>query len=142
MKRDHRPHTIRFWDRVEITPSCWLWIGQLDRDGYGRFRILGTSILAHRWSYEQAHGPIPPGKQLDHLCRVRRCVNPSHLEPVDPAENTRRGQPATKTHCINGHEFTPENTYMRTATSGGRRGCRTCNREQARRYRQRNVGAA
>lgn len=137
MKGDRRPLAIRFRGLVEMTPSCWLWTGQLDRYGYGRFRIYGGSVLAHRWSFEQVLGPIPPGKQLDHLCRVRHCVNPSHLEVVAPEENTRRSWPATKTHCVKGHEFTPENTYLRARSGEGRRDCRTCIRERARRYKQR-----
>jgi hypothetical protein len=70
---------------------CWIW--QLDHsyDGYGRKWLGSRRVHAHRWTYEQHVGPIPEGLQLDHLCRVRNCVNPDHLEPVTPRENTRRG---------------------------------------------------
>jgi hypothetical protein len=80
--------------------------------------------------------------QLDHLCRVPPCVNPEHLEPVTPAVNTQRGEPATKTHCKNGHEYTPENTYIRSGKGkGGKRDCRACGRERTRRYLAKKVAA-
>lgn len=69
--------------------ECWLWIAGLDRNGYGNFRGLDEQF-AHRWSYRYHVGQIPAGLTLDHLCRVRRCVNPWHLEPVPPAVNTQR----------------------------------------------------
>jgi hypothetical protein len=77
---------------------------------------------------------------LDHLCRNRRCVNPEHLEIVTSVENVMRGEGfgpknAAKTHCDKGHEFTPENTYIRTRAQGGRE-CRACIRiKSARSYR-------
>lgn len=114
---------------TDIDPStgCWLWTGFVEPSGYGRM-TYGGQQLAHRISYEHFVGPIPAGLQLDHLCRVRNCVNPEHLEPVTARENTLRGEApaalnARKTHCIRGHEFTPENTYVQ---SGGGRGCVAC----------------
>lgn len=75
--------------------GCWLWLGAINSDGYGRMRDPRTSygrmMQAHRFFYEQVRSPIPEGLQLDHLCRVRRCVNPEHLEPVTSRENVRRG---------------------------------------------------
>ena len=79
--------------------------------------------LAHRVAYELQVGPIPVGLQLDHLCRVRSCVNPAHLEPVTSAENTRRGLRAMKTHCPQGHPYAGENLLIRPT---GQRRCRTC----------------
>lgn len=118
--------TDRFWTRVERTDTCWLWTAPCDREGYGRF----AGRNAHRVAYEALVGPVPHGLELDHLCRVRECCNPSHLEPVTHAENVRRGDsPAAlnmaKTHCIHGHEFTEANT--RIATDGHRK-CRACDR--------------
>ncbi len=72
--------------------QCWLWDGQLDKDGYGIFFRDGKRHAAHRWVYEKQVGPIPISLQPDHLCRRRNCVNNSHIELVTPAENTRRGK--------------------------------------------------
>lgn len=78
--------------------GCWLWTGSITRAGYGRIRGAdahdGRTVLAHRLAYELLVGPIPQGLHLDHLCRVRRCVNPEHLEPVTLAENNRRAAAA------------------------------------------------
>lgn len=71
--------------------NCWLWTGATDQRGYGRFSPGRTEkYLAHRWSYEYHRAEIPDGLQIDHLCRVKSCVNPWHLEPVTAAENMRR----------------------------------------------------
>jgi hypothetical protein len=94
-KRIHGDDEARFFSRVNGTPDgCWLWTAHVNpRTGYVQFRIGGRSgkmVLAHRWSYEHFVGPIPDGLQIDHLCRVRHCVNPSHLEPVTARENRLR----------------------------------------------------
>lgn len=114
---------------------CWQWDVLRPDTGYGDF-YDGRAWLAHRWSYEHHVGPIPEGLEIDHLCRNRGCVNPAHLEPVTPRENTHRGfgpsaQCARQTHCKRGHEFTDENTYR---YPHGARACRTCKREHDRRY--------
>lgn len=116
----------RFWFHIDKTDDCWLWTGYLNRDGYARFRIGKQFVAVHRWSYEHFIGPIPDGLTIDHLCRVRNCANPEHLEPVTIGVNTLRGETppginARKTHCHLGHQFTPENTYI---TSKGNRSCR------------------
>lgn len=106
-----QPLILRALRHVQKTDGCWLWIGPTQQDGYGRLTPgHGQQVGAHRWFYAELRGPIPPGMELDHLCRVRNCVNPEHLEPVTHAENMRR---ARLTHCRRGHEFTPENTYIR-----------------------------
>lgn len=118
----------RFWAKVARTEACWLWLGAQDLQGYGR---LGAR-LAHRVSYELFSGPIPEGLEIDHLCRVRSCVNPAHLEPVTHQENMSRSSligahNRDKTHCKRGHEFTPESTRLHL---DGARACRICERER------------
>lgn len=95
----------RFMKHVVADESgCWLWQSVIGKDGYGKFATSGTTKpLAHRIAYELFVGPIPEGLQIDHLCRVRRCVNPEHLEPVTQLENVRRGIWAQATHCKYGH---------------------------------------
>lgn len=127
--------------RADRSGDCWLWMGYVRTDGYGVLTQLVsgriTPLYAHRLSYESFTGHIPDGYQIDHLCRVRHCVNPAHLEAVPPRINYIRGHGATginarKTHCKHGHEFTPENTHHRP---GGGRTCRTCARAKCRRRR-------
>lgn len=116
----------RFWDKVERgEPSaCWPWLASLNSDGYASFWLDGRQHRAHRLAYEALVGPIPDGLLLDHLCRVRHCVNPDHLEPVTNAENTRRGLCGRLvTECRQGHPYTAENTYIKT---NGCRDCKTC----------------
>lgn len=77
---------------VDLESGCWIWQREQTSDGYGRKRLAGGGRkAAHRWHYEQEHGPIPDGMQLDHLCRNRACCNPDHLEAVSARENCRRG---------------------------------------------------
>lgn len=128
------PLSIRFWQKVDKRPDgCWLWTGAVNGHGYGHIKIDGRMIPAHRVAYEMSGKAIPEGLDLDHLCRVRTCVRPAHLEPVTRRVNGLRGTSplaafARQTHCKRGHEFTPENTYeWRTS-----RICRTCRREHAR----------
>jgi hypothetical protein len=83
----------RFNERVERTDDCWLWTGRLSGGGYGQFKVDGRQVMVHRFSYEHFVGPILEGLQLDHLCRVRNCVNPDHLEPVDRPTNVARAVP-------------------------------------------------
>jgi hypothetical protein len=84
-----KPERYRAEDRGYTTP-CWMWLLKTNADGYGRVRVDGVTRPAHCVYYEQAHGSIPPGYQVDHLCRQPGCVNPDHLEAVTPTENVRR----------------------------------------------------
>lgn len=95
----------RFWAKVDQSGECWLWTANLTKpNGYGRFHLNDRMVLAHRLTYETFVGPIPDGMQLDHLCRVKQCVNPAHLEPVTNRENVLRALPST---CVAGHQRTP-----------------------------------
>lgn len=121
--------------------GCWPWRGPLTRDGYGRFGR--PARLAHRLAYELMRRPIPEGFVIDHLCRNRRCVNPVHMEAVKQRENILRSphtmpnRNAAKTHCPQGHPYSPENTYQtRTRDGRRRRECRACRRERARSKRE------
>ena len=125
----------RFWAKVQKSQDCWLWQGAPNSEGYGFLWAggrKGTNHLVHRISYEIHKGPIPDGYDihLDHLCRVRMCVNPSHLEAVTGRVNTLRGtapssRNATATHCIRGHAFDPSNTRN---LKSGKRECKACRR--------------
>lgn len=101
--------------RVEPNADgCWIWQGYVDKRGYGRG---WTGETAHRSLYRHLRGDFPADYHVDHLCRVTRCVNPEHMEPVTAAENRRR-QTAAKTHCKRGHEVTPENRHRNDPAYG------------------------
>lgn len=136
----------RFWDKTEYDwdTGCSLWTGNVRSNGYGVVCVSGQRgevVSAHRFIYEHCYGPIAEGLVIDHLCRVRNCVNPGHLEAVTTRENVLRGEGtaakrAKQTHCVHGHEFTPENTH-RKAARPNHRICKTCRREDNRRRRAR-----
>lgn len=155
-----RPTTAdRFWAKVDKNGPehaqrpdlgrCWLWLGTIGSHGYGGFWGSGRRFgggeggtLAHLWAYRELVGPIPEGMKADHLChtfdpdcpgdrcRHRRCVNPSHIEPVTEATNIRRGQSPygkkyRQTHCLRGHQ----DWHVKPS---GRRQCRACDLERQR----------
>ena len=107
--------------------TCQVWIGSTNSRGYGVVIIDGHQELAHRVAYEAEYGPIPDGHVLDHLCRVRNCVRPEHLEPVTNAENVRRGRSARGLQvgdtCQNGHVIPEGGLYVRAS---GATECREC----------------
>lgn len=140
-----RARLDRFWKRIDRRGpnECWEWVGAVTANGYGRFspRVDGVMHrqMAHRVAYEALVGQIPDGLVIDHLCRNRRCVNPAHLEAVTQLVNVMRGEGvgvinAAKSECLDGHEFTPENTYM---TPRGGRACMACQRRRSREYHAR-----
>jgi len=121
----------RLFAKLVIDPSgCLLWTGPLEANGYGRVWLDGRRQFVHRLMYTEFVGPIPDGFSLDHLCRVRHCASPDHLEPVTNRRNVLRGTGpsavnAAKDVCGHGHEFDLANTYV---SPDGRRHCRTCQR--------------
>ena len=109
-----------FLASVKKTPTCWLWSGSKNQDGYGRVCGSGRKYSAHRWMYERAVGPIPAELEIDHVCRVRACVNPAHLRLLSHSENCRRGRLGwRKAMCLRGHAFD-------RVDSKGRRLCSKC----------------
>lgn len=123
--------------RLEGDDGCWVWKGSTDFGGYGKWHYKGSSRLAHRASYELFKGAIRDNLFVCHACDNRFCVNPDHLWLGTCAENlrdaaskgrTRKGKVYPhlwKTHCLRGHEFTPENTRI---VKSGFRQCRACQR--------------
>ena len=126
----------RFWGRVDANGDCWLWTGGKADTGYGTVHIEGKTWHAHRVAYELLVGSIPVGLELDHLCRVRACVNPDHLEPVDHRTNLLRGaSPAAIAFrtgiCIRGHAVAGTNRQPNGRDRHGAprftcRSCRSC----------------
>lgn len=137
------------WNRIIPEPNsgCWLWIGSTGKLGYGKLTVAGRSKSAHRCIY-LIYYDIADGLELDHLCKVRCCVNPAHLEPVTHVENVRRGDISlyrekarmtakNKTHCKNRHLLDENNTYI---NSNGCKLCRICtNRPNSLRHKLNNA---
>lgn len=135
---------LRFLSNIKVTESgCWEWTGHT-RKGYGIFSLGGKSVTAHRVMYELMKDvELSKEVELDHRCFNRKCQNPYHLEIVTGKQNTLRSMGPTainarKMECDNGHEFTPENTYIRP--DDGARDCRECARLSTKRKRQRERG--
>jgi hypothetical protein len=125
--------------RPDLGP-CWVWLGAPSTSGYGYFWFDRKKRLAHRFSYELFVGPIPESLVIDHLCRNRMCLRPTHLEPVSDRVNILRGEaPAArnvlKDTCFMGHPFDEENTFV---DKNGDRGCRTCQRRRLKEWAEKN----
>lgn len=139
----------RFTMKIEVQPDgCWLWQASMSPTGYGRFYLDGRMTTAHRAAYLMFVGPLRAGLEIDHLCRVRACVNPLHLEAVTHRENLARSvnfaaRNAAKDSCPFGHAYDGTNTRVRP---NGSRECRECrrrrNREAARVRRAKARAAA
>lgn len=136
-----------FNQKIDKSGDCWMWLAGVDRDGYGKVKIGGKSLQAHRVAWELATDrKIPDGLIVMHTCDVSGCCNPEHLRLGTVMQNNQdreaknRGRYRNKTHCVNGHEYTPENT---SRTDGHRR-CLICRRattrEASRRYYRRMTG--
>lgn len=120
MKIESVPNNV-----IKTESGCWIWLGALSTGGYGRVSIDGIVQQAHRVSYELFVGEIPNGHELHHTCNERSCINPQHLQPLTHKQHARVVTDAI-THCRWGHEYTPENTYIKA--SNGKRECNTCRR--------------
>lgn len=151
------PTIERFWKYVTPEPNsgCWLWSAFVDSSGYGAFSVgldwqatdkKSRIHKAHRVSYEINVGPIPEGLQLDHICRVRSCVNPDHLRPVTAQQNIQYAGPyisaahrnRKKTECPHGHPYSPENTLI---LKHGWRRCGVCHRAHVAKQSARKLDA-
>jgi len=139
----------RFWNKVQPCPmsGCWIWMAFCDGWGYGRFRFGNrSSAFAHRIAYLTLVGPVADGLELDHRCRTKPCVNPSHLRAVTHFENVMRGDAppavnARATTCRRGHDFTSDNVRISRRGCGATfRSCRACVRAyQNEQYRLRSA---
>lgn len=128
----------RFWAKVDVQgpDDCWEWTGARHAQGYGHLRAAGRTMKAHRVSALIHFGPFDRRMDVRHTCDNPPCVNPNHLRVGTTLQNVRdcidkgrfRNHNQAKTHCLRGHAFTDENTYI---TKLGRRNCRTCNYEKA-----------
>jgi hypothetical protein len=136
----------RIEDKIAYCPEsgCWIWMGYTmpapnGEYGHGHVHWKGKTRCVHRVVYELLRGSIPKGLDLDHLCRVRCCVNPDHLEPVTPQENIRRGENhsflANKPYCPQGHPYSGTNLYIRPDGLG--RGCKICRTIAVRQHKER-----
>ncbi|MCX4605500.1 HNH endonuclease [Streptomyces anulatus] len=130
------PHIDNLQRYVVNEQGCWVWAGALYPNGYGKMsREIHGTRLAHRAMYVEHRSCIPDGLELDHLCRNRACVNPSHLDPVVRSVNIQRGYDARqKGRCKSGHDLTVEDAYY-VEPSSGHRQCRQCWRRNYRKAR-------
>lgn len=122
VKQIRGDHVSRWWSKVQQSQACWLWLGTILDSGYGSFWNGEREVGAHVYGYELIVGSIPDDAELDHVCRNRACVKPTHLEPVSHALNVQR---SIKNLCRKGHPLVPGNVY-RMPKSGARL-CITCN---------------
>ena len=127
------PVVLRLMSNYDIDEhGCWISRYSTGSHGYSQIGWQPTGArrsvmrLGHRVAYEAANGPIPEGMTVDHICRVRRCINPDHLRLLTNVENGRLNAQFLKTHCVHGHPFDEANT--RRDKHGWRR-CLTCQRE-------------
>ncbi len=117
----------------EPNSGCWLWLGAVSgssKNKYAQFWSGEKVVHGHRWIYEKLYGIIGPGLEIDHKCRITCCVNPDHLRAITHRENVLCGTAFSaiqhrQTHCIHGHEFNSNNTYI---GPNGKRVCKPCRR--------------
>lgn len=127
------------WVLIEPEPQsgCWIWMGSRNKGGYGKIYYKHHYWMAHRLVYTLVTENHPGDLDLDHLCRVRACVNPKHLEPVTRSENLKRGLQGSVQQCPYGHNYDEKNTYHHN----GHRYCRACHRKaESRRRSESRIG--
>jgi hypothetical protein len=127
--------------QVITETGCWIWTAALSSKGYGVLGIGNRKIQsAHKFSYEHFIGKVEEGLVLDHLCRVRCCVNPYHLDPITNKLNLARGINSNreKTHCKRGHKLLGDNLYIDPKKKS--RGCKECKRSASRKFKKSNAG--
>jgi hypothetical protein len=113
----------RFWSKVDRTPTCWNWTASINRDGYGMFKRDGVDMTAHKAAWTEAYGEPPTGRQLDHRCHNRRCVNVSHMRLVTQKQNmeNRRGAHSNSKSGIRGvHWSKSHNQWCATVNHNGK----------------------
>jgi HNH endonuclease len=130
--------------QVDEKTGCWLWQGPVSPEGYPRTALnlergVYKHMNAHTALWWLVESPIPSPLQLDHLCRIKRCINPAHMEVVTGRVNTLRSNAITainarKTHCKRGHPLSGDNLYLQGET----RQCRTCKLDRQRQDRADN----
>lgn len=131
MARIAVPPEVRVWNFVDARGDCWEWTGYRNPLGYGQFTVAKyTKRIAHRYIYELLLGPLETGKELDHLCRNRGCVNPDHLEPVTHVENMRRSASPNviarrRGRCLRGHPLAGDNVGRQKSGIY----CKACHRD-------------
>lgn len=132
-KRSNSLCTIHALAEPVTESGCWIWNGTINNRGYGHIGFHGKLFMAHRLFFELYNGPILPGFQINHLCRVKCCVNPSHLESVTAQQNMLYGPTSNtlKTHCRCGRPYD-------LLDSQGRRRCKTCKYLRHEEWRSRN----
>ena len=150
MPANNIPPLQRIFHNTKINENgCWVYQGSHNNrgGGYCQFSVNNKHVYIHRFMYEYYYGQICPDLVIDHLCKNSRCVNPKHLEQVTQKENCRRGNVGSnmsqKTHCIRGHKFSPENTYIYTSKMGLKsRNCIICRRISAQKCqkKEKNIG--
>lgn len=148
----------KFWERAEVKDCgyislCWIWRKRLNNSGYGGFKMNGVSTTAHRWAFIAINGEIESNLVIDHLCRNRACVNPSHLQAVTQKQNLSTAiglgekgmvylaelnkQRQAKTHCPHGHPYDEQNTYLEERGTFRSKHCKTCRDANVRKLRER-----
>lgn len=124
------PREALIWEHVNKNgpDGCWIWEGLIPSNGYGIITMTDAArkytVMTHRWAYEQLVGPIPKGYTIDHLCRVRACMNPDHLQPVPHKINLRRAP--RNNWCKRGHPLRDSNLYHYKSKGKPKRRCREC----------------